>query len=62
MCELNVFLVRGEEKELVMEAVSKMVVEGDSIELTGIFGERTSVQGSIKEVNFAKGETIILGN
>lgn len=62
MCELNVFLVREGEKELVMESVTKMLVEGNSIELTGIFGERKSVQGSIKEVNFAKGETIILGS
>jgi len=61
MCELNAVLVSGDERELVMESVTRMVVDGESIELTGIFGDRKIVSGSIKEVDFAKGETIILG-
>jgi predicted RNA-binding protein len=61
MCELNAVLVIGDERELVMESVIRMVVDGGSIELTGIFGDRKIVSGSIKEVDFAKGETIILG-
>ncbi|MBN2488751.1 MAG: CooT family nickel-binding protein [Methanosarcinaceae archaeon] len=61
MCELNAVLVSGDERELVMESVTRMVVDGGSIELTGIFGDRKIVSGSIKEVDFAKGETIILG-
>jgi hypothetical protein len=61
MCELNAVLVSGDERELVMESVIRMVVDGGSIELTGIFGDRKILSGSIKEVNFAKGETIILG-
>lgn len=62
MCELNAIVINGNEKELVMESVTKMVVDGDSIELTGIFGEKTIIFGSIKEVDFSKGETIIIGN
>ena len=61
MCELNAVLVSGDERELVMESVTRMVVDGGSIELTGIFGDRKIVSGSIKEVDFAKGETIIHG-
>ncbi|HJH32502.1 MAG TPA: CooT family nickel-binding protein [Methanosarcinaceae archaeon] len=61
MCELKVILDRGGELELVMESVTRMVVDGDSIELTGIFGDRINVSGSIKEVDFTKGETLILG-
>jgi len=61
MCELNAVLVRDGERELVMESVTRMVVDSDSIELTGIFGDRKIVSGSIREVDFAKGETIILG-
>lgn len=61
MCELNAVLVSGDDRELVMESVIRMVVDGESIELTGIFGDRMIVSGSIKEVDFAKGETIILG-
>ncbi|ABE51801.1 CooT family nickel-binding protein [Methanococcoides burtonii] len=62
MCELNVIVVKGDEKELVMESVTKMLVDGDSIELTGIFGEKTIIFGTIKEIDFSKGETIIIGN
>ena len=61
MCELNAVLVRGDERELVMESVTKMLVDGDSVELVGIFGDRKTVSGSIKEVDFTKGETLIIG-
>ena len=60
MCELNAILVRGDEREVVMESVTRMIVDGDSIELVGIFGDRKIVSGSIKEVDFTKGETIII--
>ncbi len=60
MCELNAVLVRGDEREVVMESVTRMIVDGDSIELVGIFGDRKIVSGSIKEVDFTKGETIII--
>ncbi|MGP8320320.1 MAG: CooT family nickel-binding protein [Methanosarcinaceae archaeon] len=60
MCELKVILDRGGEQELIMESVTRMVVDGDSIELTGIFGDRIIVSGSIKEIDFTKGETLII--
>ncbi|WP_462273377.1 CooT family nickel-binding protein [Methanohalophilus sp.] len=63
MCELKAVLERGEgNRETIMESTTRVIVEGDEIELTGIFGERENVQGSIKEINFSKGELIILGN
>jgi len=61
MCELNAILVKGDERKTVMESVTKMVVEGDSILLYGLLGEKETVEGSIKEVDFSKGETIIIG-
>ncbi len=60
MCDLNVIMLRGEERELIMESVAKIVVEGDSIELTGILGERMTVTGSIKEINISSNEALIL--
>lgn len=62
MCELNVFLLRGDERERIMDSVAKIIVEGDSIELTGILGDKMTVGGSIKEINFSRGEAIILSN
>lgn len=62
MCEINVFLLRGDERERVMDSVAKIVVEGNSIELTGILGDRMTIEGSVKEINFSRGEAIILAN
>ncbi|AKB78105.1 hypothetical protein MSHOH_1622 [Methanosarcina horonobensis HB-1 = JCM 15518] len=60
MCELNIIMLSGENREKVMDSVAKIQVEGDSIQLTGILGDRMTVEGSIKEVNFSRGEAIIL--
>jgi predicted RNA-binding protein len=61
MCELKVMLVKDGERKTIMESVTKMIVVGDSIELYSILGEKETVSGSIKEVDFSKGETIIIG-
>jgi predicted RNA-binding protein len=60
MCEINVILLKGESRERIMDSVAKILVEGDSIQLTGILGDRMTVEGSIKEVNFSRGEAVIL--
>ncbi|KKG15949.1 RNA-binding protein [Methanosarcina sp. 2.H.T.1A.6] len=62
MCELNVIMLRGENREKVMESVAKILVEGKSIQLTGILGDKMTVEGSIKEINFSRGEALILSN
>ncbi len=61
MCELKVVLLKEGERKTIMESVTKMVVVGDSIELYSILGEKETATGSIKEVDFSKGETIIVG-
>ena len=60
MCELNIIMLRGENRENVMESVAKILVEGTSIQLTGILGDRMTVEGSIKEINFSRGEALII--
>ncbi|AKB81629.1 MAG TPA: CooT family nickel-binding protein [Methanosarcina sp.] len=62
MCELNVFLLRGDERERIMDSVARILVEGDSVQLTGILGDQMTVEGSVKEVNFSRGEALILAN
>lgn len=60
MCELKVIMLRGDTRERVMDSVAKILVEGNSIQLTGILGDRMTVEGSIKEVNISRGEALIL--
>jgi hypothetical protein len=45
-----------------MDSVARILVEGNSIQLTGILGDQMTVEGSIKEVNFSRGEALILAN
>lgn len=62
MCELNVFLLRGDKRERIMDSVARILVEDYSIQLTGILGDQMTVEGSIKEVDFSRGEALILAN
>ena len=62
MCEINVFLLRGDERERIMDSVAKILVKGDLIQLTGILGDQMTIEGSIKEVNFSRGEALIFAN
>jgi predicted RNA-binding protein len=59
MCELKVILVDGDNRETVMESVTRLVVDGDSVTVYGIFGESEIVKGSVKEINFGTGEAIL---
>ncbi|GEM_PF-236678 len=60
MCELDVILLKDSNRQLLMESVTKVLVDGDSIELIGILGDRTTLEGSIKLIDFSKGEIVIL--
>jgi hypothetical protein len=59
MCELKVILVDDDNREEVMESVTRLVVEGDSVTVYGIFGESKTVTGSVREINFGTGEAIL---
>ncbi|OPY22394.1 MAG: putative RNA-binding protein [Methanomethylovorans sp. PtaU1.Bin093] len=60
MCELDAILLEDNTRQLVMESVTKVMVDGDSIELIGILGDRTTLKGGIKLIDFSKGEIVIL--
>ncbi len=55
MCEINVILLSGENRERIMDSVARILVEGDTIQLTGILGDKMTVEGSVKEINFSRG-------
>lgn len=56
MCESNVFIERAGAvtRELVMEDVVRVTVEGERIRLTGILGETREVTGRIAEIDLIK--------
>ena len=51
MCELKVFLWKGEEKEKVMDGVVRITVQDGGVLLEGIFGESKKVEGRLVRVD-----------
>ena len=47
MCEANAYLVKGEEKELIMEAVDTVEPEDDGLRLISIFGDQKFIKARI---------------
>jgi hypothetical protein len=51
MCELKVFLLKGQEREKVMDGVVRITVQDGSVLLEGIFGESMKVEGRLALVD-----------
>jgi uncharacterized protein len=51
MCELKVFLLKGEERENVMDGVVRITVQDGGVLLEGIFGESMKVEGRLVQVD-----------
>lgn len=59
MCELDAIILKDNTRQLVMESVTKVMVDEDTIQLIGILGDRKTLNGSIKIIDFSKGEIVI---
>lgn len=51
MCESNVYLVEGDEKKLIMEAVDTVEPEDDGLRLISIFGDQTFIKAQIHSLS-----------
>jgi predicted RNA-binding protein len=51
MCEANVYLVEGEEKKLIMEAVDTVEPEDGGLRLISIFGDQTFIKAQIHSLS-----------
>ena len=60
MCDFNIIVVHNAVREQIMNAVAKIVVDGSSIQLTGIFGETMTIEGTIKEINVSSSEILVI--
>lgn len=47
MCEANVYMIKGEDEEMIMEAVDTVEPEEDGLKLTSIFGEQKFLNARI---------------
>ena len=60
MCESTVFIEKDGKRELLMEDVVQVAVDGETIKVTGILGETKDVKGRIAEINLMKNTIVIL--
>jgi len=51
MCESSVLLRSPQGERVLMENVTRVVVDGPRLHLTGMFGERKSVNGRLTELD-----------
>ena len=51
MCEANAYLISGQDKKLLMEAVDKVEPEDDGLRLMSIFGEQKFVKAKIHSLS-----------
>ena len=51
MCELTVYMVKGKEREKVMEGVVQLTPQDGKVLLKGIFGEAKTVKGRLADVD-----------
>ncbi len=51
MCEANAYVVEGEDRKLIMEAVDTIEPDGDGINLVNIFGEQKFLRAQIHSLS-----------
>jgi predicted RNA-binding protein len=51
MCEANAYLIKEGKEELILEDLSILRPEGESLYLQNIFGEQKRIKARIKEMN-----------
>jgi predicted RNA-binding protein len=59
MCESTVFKERESKREVLMEEVVHVAIEGRRLTLTGILGETRETKGRIKEIDLLKHAIIV---
>jgi len=59
MCESIVLIESGSGRELLMEDVVLIEIDGEDIKLRGILGETQNIKGLIKEINLMSHTVVI---
>jgi predicted RNA-binding protein len=62
MCELKVYLLKGEAREKVMDGVVRITVQDGCVLLEGIFGESMKVEGRLDQVDIMAQSAEVVAN
>jgi uncharacterized protein len=61
MCDLKIMMVMNGVPTQIMNDVVKIIINGDSISLIGIFGDTKIVKGILKQIDTISSEATIIG-
>jgi len=59
MCMVKAYIDAGSERELLLEDVSKVEIQGKQIRVETLFGEARELQAVIREIDFQGGSIIL---
>jgi predicted RNA-binding protein len=62
MCELTVYLLKGNAREKAMEGVVRLMVHNGKVLLEGIFGDSMEVEGQLTDVDIMSQSANIIAN
>jgi predicted RNA-binding protein len=62
MCELTVYILKGQEREKVMGSVVRLIVHNDKVLMEGIFGDSMEVDGKLADVDIMAQSANIIAN
>lgn len=61
MCELTVYILKGNSREKAMDGVVRLMAHNGKVLMEGIFGDSMEVEGRISEVNIMSQSATIIG-
>ena len=59
MCQSNIYAIDTGRQELILEEVARVEIQGDSITMERLFGERVSLTARIKEIDLMKHRILV---
>jgi predicted RNA-binding protein len=59
MCEANAFLLQGDDRKLIMEAVDSIEPQDGGIRLTNIFGEQKLLKAQIYSLSLVDNKVLL---
>jgi predicted RNA-binding protein len=62
MCELTVYILKGQAREKAMDGVVRLVIHDGLVLLEGIFGDSMEVQGRLVQVDIMSQTAEIVAN
>ena len=59
MCQSSIYAIDTGRQELILEEVARVEIQGDSITMERLFGERVSLSARIKEIDLMKHRILV---